>query len=34
VKLIVVVPGREAEASCVTQPMAQITGQHGNACHG
>lgn len=21
-------------ASCVTQPMAQITGQHGNARHG
>jgi hypothetical protein len=49
VKLIVVGPGREAEAgyrgirrapvavtavSCVTQPMAQITGQHGNARHG
>jgi hypothetical protein len=34
VKLIVVVPGREADASCVTQPVAQITGQHGNACHG
>ena len=21
-------------ASCMTQPMAQITGQHGNARHG
>jgi hypothetical protein len=34
VKLIVVGLGREVEASRVTQPMAQGTGQHGNARHG
>jgi hypothetical protein len=34
VKLIVVGAGREAEASRVSQPMAQITGEHGNARHG
>jgi len=34
VKLIMVGPGCEAEASCVPQSLAQITGQHGNAGHG
>jgi hypothetical protein len=34
VKLIVVGPGCEAAVGCMTKPLAQITGQHGNARHG